>query len=144
MQANKIRLAVVLPVDLASLAGDHVPRKMTTMNKIVLMAFLASLSSQQAAFADPLSSQEVRREMLNKIIITRRFGMKVTMQYKPGGKVTARTFLSSLNGTWKAQGNKICSTFPSGPAKGTSCVSFSRLGNKRYTSSDGVSFQVVD
>ena len=114
------------------------------MNRIVLMAFLASLSSQQVAFADSLSSQEVRREMLNKIIVTRRFGMKVTMQYKSGGTVTARTVLSSLNGTWKAQGNKICSTFPSGPARGTSCVSFRRLGKQRYISSDGVRFQVVD
>ena len=82
--------------------------------------------------------------MLNKTIVTSRFGMRITMLYRPGGVVSASSLLGSMDGTWKARGNRICSTFPSGPAKGTRCVSFRRLGTRRYISSEGVRFRVVD
>lgn len=70
--------------------------------------------------------------------------MRVTMRYRPNGVVSARALLGSVNGTWEARGNRICSSFPSGPAKGTSCVSFRRLGANQYISSEGVRFRVVD
>jgi hypothetical protein len=114
------------------------------MKRIVLIAILAGLAAPQPALAKTLTAREVQAEMLNRTIVTRRFGMKVTMRYKPGGVVSARALLGSMDGTWKARGNKICSTFPKGPAKGTSCVSFRRLGGKEYISSEGVRFRVVD
>ncbi|MEP1207510.1 MAG: hypothetical protein ABJM29_03175 [Rhizobiaceae bacterium] len=118
--------------------------RLGTNNRLLWIALIAAISSPQFAQAETLSAQEVRKEMLNKTIVTRRFGMRVTMQYRPGGIVSAKALLGSMNGTWKARGNKICSTFPSGPAKGTSCVSFRRLGDNQYISSEGVRFRVVD
>lgn len=91
-----------------------------------------------------LTAREVLDEMLNRTIVTRQFGMNVTMRYRPGGVVSAKALIGSVDGTWRAKGNKICSTFPSGPAKGTSCVSFMRAGPKQYVSSEGVRFRVID
>lgn len=110
------------------------------LSLIVLLGTLAPVPVQ----AKTLSAQEVLDEMLNKTIVTRQFGMNVTMRYRPGGVVSAKALLGSVNGTWRAKGNKICSTFPRGPAKGTSCVSFKRVGPKQYVSSEGVRFRVVD
>lgn len=114
------------------------------IKRIVIVALLMGTGLTIPAVAKTLSAQEVKREMLNKTIITRRFGMRVTMRYNSGGTISAKALLGSVNGTWRAQGNKICSTFPSGPAKGTSCVSFKRIGPKKYQSSEGVRFSVVD
>ena len=97
-----------------------------------------------AAQAKPLTAAEIRDQMLGKIIVTRRFGMKITMRYQPNRIVTAKSILGSLKGTWRANANRICTTFPSGPAKGTSCVSFTKTGAKRYRSSEGVNFSVVN
>lgn len=94
--------------------------------------------------AQTLTAAEVLDEMLNKTIVTRQFGMNVTMRYRPGGVVSANALIGSVDGTWRAKGNKICSTFPSGPAKGTSCVSFTRVGPNQYVSSEGVRFRVID
>ncbi|MEM7191853.1 MAG: hypothetical protein AAF405_03120 [Pseudomonadota bacterium] len=110
----------------------------------ILGAVLLSALMPTASEARPLSAAEVQREMLNKTIVTRQFGMNVTMRYRPGGTVTAKALIGTVTGTWRPQGNKICSTFPSGPAKGTSCVSFTRTGPNQYQSSEGVRFRVID
>ena len=112
--------------------------------KLLPLLLLAVSSTSGHVFAATLSAAEIRAEMLNKTIVTRRFGMKVTMRYSADGSVSAKTLFGSMNGTWRPSGNKICSTFPSGPAKGTSCVSFTRLDSKRYKSSEGVRFQVLE
>ncbi|MTI42140.1 hypothetical protein JM93_04300 [Roseibium hamelinense] len=106
--------------------------------------FLTGALAPMPAIASTLTAQEIQAEMLNRTIVTYKFGMQVTMRYKPSGVVSARALLGSVDGTWRARGNQICSTFPRGPAKGTSCVSFQRLGNNRYISSEGVRFRVVD
>lgn len=113
------------------------------LRALPLLAFLCTLIPASAK-AKPLTAAEVQNEMLGKTIVTRQFGMNVTMRYRPGGKVSAKALIGSVNGTWRAQGNKICSTFPKGPAKGTSCVSFTRIAPKQYVSSEGVRFRVVD
>lgn len=107
---------------------------------IVLLIALAPMP----VHAKTLTAAEVLDEMLNKTIVTRQFGMNVTMRYRPGGVVSAKALIGSVDGTWRAKGNKICSTFPSGPAKGTSCVSFTRVGPNQYVSSEGVRFRVLD
>jgi hypothetical protein len=117
---------------------------MVMMIRSLLVALLLLGSLPQTAVANTLTAREIQNEMLNKTIITHRFGMRVTMRYMPGGVVSAKALLGSVDGTWRARGNQICSTFPRGPAKGTSCVSFKRLGDNRYISSEGVRFRVVD
>ncbi|WP_108681274.1 hypothetical protein [Methyloceanibacter sp. wino2] len=67
--------------------------------------------------AKTLTAREVLDEMLNRTIVTRQFGMNVTMRYRPGGVVSAKALIGSVDGIWRVKGNKICSTFPSGPAK---------------------------
>ena len=114
------------------------------MIRALSLVFLISGVLPAPALAKTLTASEVSNEMLNKTIVTRQFGMTVTMRYRPGGVVSARAMLGSVKGTWRPQGNKICSTFPSGPAKGTSCVSFTRVGPKQYVSSEGVRFRIVD
>ncbi|MEO1397594.1 MAG: hypothetical protein AAFU56_01845, partial [Pseudomonadota bacterium] len=94
------------------------------------------------ALAKTLSQSEIKTEMLNKTILTRRFGLRVTMRYKTNGTVSASTVIGSLVGTWRYSGNRVCTTFPSGPAKGTSCVTFRKTGPKRFVSSEGVRFTV--
>ncbi|EFL89358.1 hypothetical protein [Ahrensia sp. R2A130] len=96
------------------------------------------------ASANTLSAAEVRSEMLGKTIKTRRFGFAITMRYASNGTVSAKSIAGTLNGTWRARGNRICTTFPSGPAKGTSCVSFEKLGPNRFRSSEGVRFRTVN
>lgn len=114
------------------------------MVRILFLVALFVTFVPAPVLAKSLTAAEVRAVMLNKTIITRRFGMKVTMRYLSGGLVSAKALLGSVNGTWRARGNKICSTFPSGPAKGTSCVSFTRTGPKKFKSFEGVQFRVVD
>jgi hypothetical protein len=114
------------------------------MLRALTLVLLLSAVAPVSAEAKPLSAQEVREVMLNKTIVTRQFGMNVTMRYRPGGTVTAKAVIGSVNGTWRAKGNKICSTFPKGPAKGTQCVSFRRTGPNQYVNSQGVAFRVVD
>ncbi|GGB38231.1 hypothetical protein GCM10011316_07850 [Roseibium aquae] len=114
------------------------------MKGFFFVLLMAVVSVPMPAQANTLTAREIQAEMLNKTIVTHRFGMRVTMRYLPGGVVTARALIGSMDGTWRARGNEICSTFPSGPAKGTSCVSFKRLGDDRFISSEGVRFRVVD
>ena len=114
------------------------------MKHFVWTGLLVLMTIPHAAQANTLTAEEIQAEMLNKTIVTHRFGVRVTMLYMAGGVVSARSLLGSMNGTWEARGNRICSTFPRGPAKGTSCVSFRRLGTNRYVSSEGVRFRVLD
>lgn len=113
------------------------------MKRYVWIWLLVLITAPNAA-ADTLTAEQIQAEMLNRTIITHRFGMRVTMFYTDGGVVSASSLLGSMNGTWEARENRICSTFPRGPAKGTSCVSFRRTGANRYISSEGVRFRVVD
>ncbi len=114
------------------------------MKRHVWIALLVLTTAPLSAQAGTLTAEQIQAEMLDKTIVTRRFGMRVTMRYRSDGVVSARALLGSVNGTWQARGNTICSTFPSGPAKGTSCVSFRRLGTNQYVSSEGVRFRVLD
>jgi hypothetical protein len=113
------------------------------LRRFSLIALLVALGPAPV-HAQTLTAAEVLDEMLNKTIVTRQFGMNVTMRYWPGGVVSAKALIGSVDGTWRTKGNKICSTFPSGPAKGTSCVSFRRVGPSQYVSSEGVRFRVID
>lgn len=110
---------------------------------LVLIALFGVLAPAPV-HAKTLTAAEVQSEMLNKTIVTRQFGMNVTMRYRSGGVVSAKALIGSVNGTWRAKDNKICSTFPRGPAKGTSCVSFRRTAPNQYVSSEGVRFRVID
>ena len=94
------------------------------------------------SMAKALSQSEIRAVMLNKPLLTRRFGLSVRMIYRGNGSVDAKTILGTSKGTWRYKGNKVCTTFPSGPAKGTSCASFTKTGKNRYRSSKGVNFRV--
>ena len=114
------------------------------MKPHVWLALLIAMTASFPARASTLSAAEIQAEMLDRTIVTRRFGMRITMRYQSGGVVTASALLGSVDGTWTARGNEICSTFPKGPARGTSCVSFRRTGPKQYVSSEGVRFRVVD
>jgi len=95
-----------------------------------------------SATAATMTRAEIAAEMLNKTITTRRFGLRITMRYRSNGTVSAKTLIGSVNGTWRHKGNSVCTTFNSGPSKGTSCVTFRRTGPKRYVSSEGVAFSV--
>lgn len=115
-------------------------------NALGVAAF--SMAIAVAAFSVPasaktLSRSEIGNAMINKTITTRRFGMRITMKYRANGTVSARSLLGSVNGTWRYSGsNKVCTTFPSGPAKGTDCVSFRKTGSNSFRTSAGVSFTV--
>ncbi|MFD0915347.1 hypothetical protein ACFQ14_02895 [Pseudahrensia aquimaris] len=101
-----------------------------------------SLTALPAA-AKTLSRSEIGAAMINKTITTRRFGMRITMRYKPNGTVSAKSLLGTINGTWRYSGsNRVCTTFPSGPAKGTSCATYTKTGANSYRTSAGVSFRV--
>ena len=104
---------------------------------IVLVGVGATPSAAKA-----LSQSEIRAVMLNKPLLTRRFGLSVSMVYRGNGTVAAKTVLGTSKGTWRYKGNKVCTTFPSGPAKGTSCASFTKTGKNRYRSSKGVNFRI--
>jgi len=114
------------------------------MTRWVWVAVLVATLGAPTAWASSLTADEIRAEMLERTIITWRFGMRITMRYRSGGVVTASAPLGAVEGTWTARGNRICSTFPRGPARGTRCVSFRRDGPGRYISSEGVRFRVVD
>ena len=114
------------------------------MKRWVWVAVLVVTLAAPPVWASTLSADEIRAEMLDRTIVTWRFGMRITMRYRRGGAVTASALLGAVEGTWTARGNRICSTFASGPAKGTRCVSFRRDGPGRYVSSEGVRFRGVD
>ncbi len=114
------------------------------MNKILKMVVaLSFILVPVVVQAKPLNRAEIAQAMLNKTISTRRFGFSIKMLYRSSGTVSARSIAGTSNGTWHYSGsNKVCTTFPSGPAKGTSCVTFTKIGANRYRSSEGVSFTV--
>ena len=55
---------------------------------------LLAIAVPQPAQASTLSAEEIQLEMLNKTIITRRFGRRITMRYLAGGVVTASALLA--------------------------------------------------
>lgn len=109
---------------------------------LVLAVAVVSGATAIPALAKSLTGAEVRAAMVGKTITTRYFGMRITMRYQRNGTVSAKSLLGTVNGTWRARGNRICTTFPSGPAKGTDCVSYTKTGSNRYRTSAGVSFRV--
>lgn len=112
--------------------------------KLLAPALLAAMVlPSSVASAKVLSASEVRKAMLNKTINTRRFGLRIQMRYRPNGTVRVTSALGNLNGTWRARGNQFCTTFKSGPAKGTDCVSFTKIGPNRYRTSAGQRFSVT-
>ena len=110
----------------------------------VTLSFLILLFSLMAlpATAQTLTRAQIDEEMTGKTIVTRRFGMKIVMNYRANGTVSAKAFIGSVDGTWRYRGNQVCTTFPSGPAKGTDCVSFTKTGPNAFRSSKGVAFTV--
>ena len=116
---------------------------MKSLLSLATLATVGLLTGLEPAQAKQLTQSEIRAAMLGKPIFTRRFGMSIRMLYRSNGTVTAKAPLGTVNGTWRPRGrNQICTTFPSGPAKGTSCVSYTRTGPNRYRTSEGVSFRV--
>lgn len=112
---------------------------------LALTLFLGAAAiagAPSVAEARALSAAEVKAQMLGKTIKTRRFGLPITMIYRPNGTVSARAPIGSVDGTWQAKGNQVCTTFPRGPAKGTECVSFEQIGPNSYRNSKGVKFTV--
>ena len=94
-----------------------------------------------SASAQTLTRAEIAKEFIGKTIRTRRFGMNITIRYRANGTVNAKALLGSVDGTWRYSGaNKVCTTFPRGPAKGTDCVSFVKLGPGKFRNSNGLSF----
>ncbi|MEL6505094.1 MAG: hypothetical protein AAFO61_09760 [Pseudomonadota bacterium] len=115
----------------------------TTLTKLLVPALVAGMFlPAPVASAKALSASEVRKAMLGKTIKTRRFGLSIRMRYRPNGTVRVTSALGNLNGTWRARGNQFCTTFNSGPAKGTDCVSFTKIGPNRYRTSAGQRFSV--
>ncbi len=104
---------------------------------------LAPMLSVSTADARQLTQDEVVQKMVNKPITTRSFGVRVNLRFKSNGVLTAKSLLGNYTGAWRrGPGNKICSTFPSGPAKGTQCNTYTDLGNNRYRTSSGTTFRV--
>ena len=104
---------------------------------------VAAMGWSAPAIAKPMSRAEIGKAMIGRTITVRRFGLPIRMVYNPNGRVTAKAPIGSTSGTWRWKGsNQVCTTFASGPAKGTDCVSFTDLGDGRYRSSAGVTFRV--
>lgn len=114
------------------------------MNKVFYLVLVSLLVHfPTIAEAKPLNRAEIKKEMLGKVINTRRFGLSIKLLYRTNGTVSARSIAGNLKGTWRYSGStKVCTSFPSGPAKGTSCVSFTKIGEKKFRSSEGVNFTV--
>ncbi len=116
---------------------------MKTLLFVVSLFLVGIVTLISTADAKPLNRAEIARAMLGKTISTRRFGLSVIMRYRRNGTVSAKALLGTVNGTWRYRGsNQVCTTFPSGPAKGTSCVSFTKTGPNQFRSSEGVNFRV--
>jgi len=118
-------------------------RSFSTILPALILAPLVLVPSLQSAQAKPLSVTEIKAAMVGKTIYTRSFGMSVKMIFRANGTVSASAILGTSNGTWRPKGdNQICTTFPSGPAKGTRCVTYIKTGKNRYRTSDGTNFRV--
>ena len=114
----------------------------TFLLTMAALGVAATLPAAPAA-AKAMNRAEIGKAMIGRTITVRRFGLPIRMVYRSNGTVTAKAPLGTLKGTWRYRGaNRVCTTFPSGPAKGTDCVSFTDLGNGRYRSSAGVTFRV--
>ena len=117
---------------------------MTRMSALAAAACAAAIAAP-AAHAKRLTQQEVVATMVGKPIVTRQFGVKVNLRFAASGAVKARTILGNFDGKWKrGAGDEICTTFPTGPAKGTQCVTYEALGDNRFRTSKGTVFSVID
>lgn len=116
---------------------------MNGISKIVTAAVAAHFALIPAALAQKLTQDEVVATMVDKPITTRSFGVKVNLRFKPNGKLTAKSFIGDYEGIWKrGSGDQICSTFDSGPAKGTQCNTYIKTGPNTYRTSSGTNFTV--
>ena len=110
---------------------------------IAASAAIAVLATAPAAQAKRLSQDEVVRTMVDRPITTKRMGMTVNLRFASNGVVTAKALIGTYKGKWRrGGGDAICTTFPTGPAKGTQCVTYSQIGKNRYRTSGGTVFTV--
>lgn len=112
----------------------------------IFSAFLsiALLSANTAsATAQALTQDEVIETMMDKKITTKSFGVTVTLRFAGNGDLIAKSLIGDYTGKWKrGPENQICSTFDSGPAKGTQCNTYTKIGENRYRTSSGTAFTV--
>ena len=112
---------------------------------LILAAVMVTASMNPMAFAagQQLTQDEVVQELADKPITTRSFGVKVNLLFRSDGALIAKSLFGDYSGVWqRGEGNEICSTFDSGPAKGTQCNTYTRLDENTYRTSSGTTFTV--
>ena len=116
---------------------------MTKALKLMSLAIAAQFVVIPTSLAQQLTQDEVVAIMVDKPITTRSFGVKVNLRFKSNGVLTAKSFIGNYTGVWKrGSGDQICSTFNSGPAKGTQCNTYIKTGTNTYRTSSGTNFKV--
>ncbi len=116
---------------------------MTRISKIITAILATQIVVAPAATAEELTQDQVVDTMVGKPITTRSFGVKVNLRFEKNGDLTAKSFIGDYKGKWvRGKGNQICSTFDSGPAKGTQCNTYTKMGPNKYRTSSGTSFVV--
>ncbi len=114
---------------------------MIRFSKITIAAITALFVASPIASAQELTQDEVVATMVGKPITTRSFGVQVKLRFDANGVLTAKSFIGDYVGKWRrGEGNQICSTFDSGPAKGTQCNTYIKVGENRYRTSSGTNF----
>lgn len=116
---------------------------MNRISTLLVAATVLPTVTVSAATANELTQDEVVVTMVDKPITTRSFGMKVNLRFNADGSLIAKSLIGDYKGKWRrGEGNTICSTFDSGPAKGTQCNTYTKTGNNEYRTSSGTNFTV--
>ena len=111
-----------------------------------LAAIVLSIGASRA-FAEPLSADEFRRELVGLPLCgTPKTGALAgktvcTLHLADGSAVLAGAGLL-VRGSWEAEGRKICRRTANDPLDRRRCVEYERMGPHRYSNSDGVEFCV--
>lgn len=106
-------------------------------------AVVACLVTPIGAQAKELTQDQVVKKMVGKPITARSFGVKINLRFEASGKLVAKSFIGNYTGKWvRGNGNQICSTFNSGPAKGTQCNTYRQTGSNKFRTSSGTRFIV--
>jgi hypothetical protein len=114
---------------------------------IILAVTCTCILQSGGAFAEPLSAEEFRQELVGLPLCgTPKTGALAgktvcTLHLADGSAVLAGAGLL-VRGSWEAEGRKICRRTANDPLDRRRCVEYERMGPQRYSNSDGVEFCV--
>lgn len=122
-----------------ALAAGKCGRPLLRCLQVTALAIAIVTGAGTGARAEqPLSAQDIKRQIIGHGFEGRKGIIAVTLHYGKDGTVTMRTPFGAGEGSWTLSDNQLCVTLPSGPRKGSECLTFTSQAEGEYRASNGL------